>query len=161
MTTSEVPSSTAPGSIDRKLKVLVTGSTGWPRDQISIIAEALEKVRQEAAAAGRRVLLVHGAAIGADKYADTIAQGYGWEIRGYRAPWEMLGAAAGPDRNRTLWNAEHQPPEDPVDLVLAFPTLGSKGTWDMLDLALMAGVVVRYYQPRTPGDAQERKEQGE
>ena len=81
-------------------------------------------------------VVIHGAAKGADMLADDCAKELGLEIEAYPANWKRHGRAAGPIRNKVMLK-KSQP-----DLIIAFPTLGSKGTWDMVRKAQKAGVEV-------------------
>jgi hypothetical protein len=107
------------------VKILVTGSRDWT-DRV-LLAEAL----WQAALKQSEVVVVHGAARGADTLAGDIAHGRGWTPVPVPADWDQHGKAAGPIRNRQIWK-EH--PD--IDVVLAFVTdwAESKGTKDMLSV---------------------------
>jgi hypothetical protein len=81
-------------------------------------------------------LIVHGGARGADSMAGHYAMARGLEVRVYEADWATHGKAAGPIRNAHMLEDAHP------DEVFAFPTCGSKGTWDMIRRAVDAGVNV-------------------
>lgn len=102
-------------------------------------------------------MIVHGAAPGADSWADTWAKDRGIEVKPEEADWsnishpdaviryhpngEPYDAKAGHRRNRLMLD-KWEP-----DLVVAFP--GGKGTSGMVKLAKDAGVPVEY--PATIG----------
>lgn len=86
----------------------------------------------------------HGAARGADNLGGYVAAGLGFPVTAYAAQWSTYGKAAGPKRNQ--WMLDDFKP----DLVLAFPTPKSIGTWDMVDRARRAGVPVEIHEPRAP-----------
>lgn len=86
------------------------------------------------AAAGRRVVLVHGMAQGADMLADAWARRRGHSILGFRADWDKHGRAAGPIRNQRMID------KGMPELVVAFP--GGRGTADMVRRAREANIEV-------------------
>lgn len=76
---------------------------------------------------------------GRAKGADTIARKWSnifleQDSEGYPADWEGLGKAAGPIRNQQMLD------EGKPDYVLAMP--GGKGTQDMIERAVKAGIKV-------------------
>ena len=120
------------------MRILITGSRDWA--DVRLMREVLEW------AAGRglpdgvgSVTLVHGGARGADGLAGRIASDLGWEVEVHPAEWEKLGKGAGMARNALMVDLG-------ADVVLAFPTKSSRGTWNAVKLARAAGlrtVVVR------------------
>ncbi len=73
------------------------------------------------------VIIIHGGAeTGADKWADRWAVHNGLTIEEYKADWEKYGRRAGPIRNQQMLD------EGKPDLVVAFPTPTSVGTWGMV-----------------------------
>lgn len=74
------------------------------------------------------VVLIHGAAKGADSLAHEVAQELGWSIIEFPADWS-LGAKAGPLRNQAMIDMV-------PDVVIAFPLDNSKGTWDSVNRAI-------------------------
>jgi hypothetical protein len=80
------------------------------------------------------VVVIHGAARGADSLAETIAHAAGVTSVAYPAKWDTYGKAAGSIRNQQM--LDHARP----DVVLAAP--GGRGTADMVRRALAAGVRV-------------------
>ena len=83
------------------------------------------------------VVIIHGKAAGADTLAGDWAIINWTEFEEYPADWQTHGRAAGPIRNQQMLD------EGKPDLVLAFPTERSRGTWDMVRRATKAGVPVR------------------
>jgi hypothetical protein len=80
------------------------------------------------------VVLVHGAATGADRHAAEWAkQKGGIKVIAERADWDKHGRAAGPIRNKRMLS--HFP-----DFVIAFD--GDAGTSNMIEQALRAKVEV-------------------
>lgn len=112
--------------------VLVTGSRGWTN------AEAIERALIDATKGHSHVRLVHGGAKGADQLAHKVAVKRGWQYKVYTPDWHKLGRSAGLTRNSDMITQEKR-----VDLVLAFPTNDSRGTWDMVAKAKRAGLCVQ------------------
>jgi len=86
-----------------------------------------------------RIILVHGAAKGADFLAGSWARlarirAEGVEEEPHPADWNKHGKAAGMIRNREMLEAG-------AELVIAFP--GGRGTANMVSIAEKAGVPVR------------------
>lgn len=72
------------------------------------------------------VVIIAGGAKGADDLADqwAVVNWTGLEV--YKADWKKYGRRAGPIRNQQMLD------EGKPDLVVAFPTPTSTGTWDMV-----------------------------
>lgn len=91
-------------------------------------------------------LVIHGAALGADKLAQSWAESRGVSFARFPANWKRYGIYAGPLRNKKMLE------EGAPDLVIAFP--GGKGTADMMRQARAAGVTVqesgRYFVTAQP-----------
>lgn len=81
------------------------------------------------------LIVIHGAARGADRMTDRWARLRGVPRRPYPADWTRYGNAAGPLRNQQMLDEGH-----PTG-VLAFP--GGPGTADMVRRARAAGLPVR------------------
>lgn len=82
-------------------------------------------------------VIIHGAAPGADRYADKWAKAKGKEPLAFPADWELLGKSAGYFRNKKMLD-DGQP-----DVIWAFvdkPLSKSIGTKMMVDLAKISGV---------------------
>lgn len=82
------------------------------------------------------VVLIHGGAKGADLLADQWGVTNWLKIEEYKADWNTYGKSAGMIRNRQMLE------EGKPDLVVAFPTKKSVGTWGMVKIAREAGVEV-------------------
>lgn len=72
------------------------------------------------------VVIIHGGAKGADELADQWAVINWTGLEEYKADWKTHGKRAGPIRNQRMLD------EGKPDLVVAFPTPTSVGTWDMV-----------------------------
>ena len=83
----------------------------------------------------KRLVVITGAARGADTLAGTAARRLGLEVIEYPANWTLHGKAAGPIRNQQML-VEGKP-----HLVVAFDARGS-GTSDMVGRARKSDVVI-------------------
>lgn len=124
-------------------KILVCGSRTW-RD-----ATIIERHMKVAAAHHHLhpIVIIHGAAAGADTIAESVALDHGWEIVSKPAEWEKHGRSAGPIRNREMLDLK-------PDLVLAFatPSLArSTGTRDCVTEARKRGIPVRLIEANAEG----------
>jgi SLOG family YspA-like protein len=116
------------------LTILCCGDREW-RDE-----ERIRHVLRELLPAGSTV--IHGAARGADTIAGSLAKGQGHTVIPCPADWDLYGKTAGPVRNRAMLHAHPD-----VELVLAFHDriFESRGTRDMIDVALSLRIVVYLY----------------
>lgn len=132
-------------------RLLVTGSRRWPANQAEMIGNAIgEEIAWSLRPAGGLVVVDHGDCHlgGADHYAEMYVQAL--RARGQRwissdplpADTKVFGdwPACGPKRNAAL--VARRP-----NRVLAFPTPGSKGTWDCAHRAYSARIPVRVIRP--------------
>lgn len=81
-------------------------------------------------------LLIEGGARGADFMAREFAKWSCIPTKTFEADWDRHGKAAGPIRNQQMLD------EGRPDLVVAFPTKHSVGTYDMIAKAKKAGIEV-------------------
>lgn len=79
--------------------------------------------------------ILQGGAKGADTLAKSWAEDVGIPCFECKANWNFYDKRAGPIRN--AWMLQYMRP----DMVVAFPTINSKGTWDMLKKAEQADVM--------------------
>lgn len=92
------------------------------------------------------VVIIHGGAKGADLLADQWAVVNWAGLEEYKAEWDKYGNRAGPIRNQRMLD------EGKPQLVVAFPTPNSKGTWDMIRRAKRHGIetiIVGDYGPKS------------
>ena len=82
-----------------------------------------------------RIIVVSGAAKGADSLGEQYAREHGYAIEQYLADWGMHGKAAGPIRNAQMANS--------ADALIAFWDGQSKGTKSMINIAKRKGLGVR------------------
>ena len=116
-----------------EIRVLVTGGRDYAdratvRRTLAYLAEAYIH-----GFAPGEIVLVHGAAPGADTLAAEEAAALGWTILPYPADWDQYGDAAGPIRNQEMV-------KDGAHYCLAFP--GGPGTANCRRLALNARIPV-------------------
>ena len=114
------------------MRVLITGGRDWTVSEV--IRRALEELSVG-------TVIVHGAQRG----ADTIADGWAHKIKGliserHPAEWRKYGKKAGPIRNQKMVDLG-------ADLCLAFPMPASIGTWDCIQRANAALVPVDIWFP--------------
>ncbi len=82
------------------------------------------------------ITIISGHARGADTLGEKYAEECGWELDVYPADWKTYGKRAGPIRNSKMLK------EGKPDLVVAFRGPNSRGTQNMIDQSLKAGVKI-------------------
>ncbi len=120
-------------------RLLITGSRNFG-DQghvdIALMRTALKDARRKLHDAGfDRIVLVHGAARGADQLAAAVGKSMGFILEPHPAQWSVHGKAAGPIRNKEMVDLG-------ADLMLAFPRGASRGTRGCMQLAAEAGIEI-------------------
>jgi YspA, cpYpsA-related SLOG family len=117
------------------LRVLVCGDRNW--DNEDRIREVLEAYKE---AYPGKMLIVDGAAKGADSLGHKVAKELGLETERFPAAWSQLGRRAGPIRNQEMLDSG-------LNFVLAFheDLESSKGTKDMVTRARKRGVPVYHF----------------
>lgn len=110
------------------MKLLVTGGRDF--DDYWKMCEALTPIED-----GVEVV-IHGAAPGADSLASRWAYENKIDVLAYGAKWGRYGSAAGAKRNARMIRLH------PDARVFAFPTEKSRGTWDCVNRAKAAGMIV-------------------
>lgn len=116
-------------------RVIVTGSRNWA-DWEKLYAALMDEYRGWSY---DTMTVVHGGCpTGADAMAEQWVKHHNLFAKSdiYEADWEQYGRAAGPIRNQRMV-------DDGADIVLAFPLGGSRGTWDCVRRAGLAGLEVR------------------
>lgn len=115
-----------------ELRVLITGSREWTDREL--IRKTLENtlnyfLKIAPFSCADDVTLVSGAnPRGADRIGEEEAAKLGMRVEKHPADWETHGRAAGSIRNQKMLDTG-------IDLVIAFPTESSKGTWDCVNRA--------------------------
>jgi hypothetical protein len=118
------------------MKVLCCGDRDWNNKEfirnLFIICENIIK---------KKLIIIHGAARGADTLCGEVAKELGFEVRKYPAKWEELGKKAGPIRNQEMLDKENP------DMVFAFHNdiERSKGTKDMVKRAQKRNIRVHMF----------------
>ena len=85
--------------------------------------------------ATHRIIVVSGAAKGADSLGEQYAREKGYTVERYPADWNTHGRAAGPVRNAQMANS--------ADALIPFWDGQSKGTKSMINIAKTKGLGVR------------------
>ncbi|QYW01585.1 DprA-like DNA processing chain A [Mycobacterium phage Pumbaa] len=116
-------------------RVLVTGSRDW-KDRRTVWNALHDQLNKSPDG----IIVVHGAARGADDIADRWAWGMyqmGYKVlpEDHPADWNQFGASAGHRRNYHMVKLG-------ADVCLAFPLEESKGTFGCMALAEKAGIPV-------------------
>lgn len=132
----------------RSFRILVTGSRDWT-DMVTV-NEGLRwayNYPEGSTAWGSTTygpeyerILVEGCASGADALAEQIGVKFGFKIEHHPAKWDHYGKAAGVIRNAEMLASG-------INQCIAFheDLSRSKGTLNMVELCLRAGVPVRLY----------------
>lgn len=120
------------------VRVLITGSRELPAVQRSVVRLALIEATRAVLATHRRMVLVHGDALGVDRYAAYVAASMGARTEPHPADRQQYGKGAGHLRNLAMVEAG-------ADVCLAFPRSTSRGTWHCIRAAANVGILVRIY----------------
>jgi len=120
-------------------RVLICGDRNWRNYQL--IIDTLSQVQQEKGVE----VVIEGEAQGADVMGRSAAERLGIPVQPYIADWRKYGLRAGPVRNLNMLH------EGKPTLILAFHNFleGSKGTKNMVKIAMAAGVPVKVITERT------------
>jgi hypothetical protein len=119
------------------LRLLVCGSRHWT--DRALLVEVIDQVVAEHGRGRPGVVVIEGAARGADRLAGELARTRGWQFEEYPADWQREGRAAGPRRNARMLR------EGRPERVLAFTDNlpASRGTAHMVRRACAAGLPVQ------------------
>lgn len=122
-------------------RILVTGSRKWVDwDAMQDAFDTFDLWLKEHHPKDR-IVLVHGAAAGADKMAATMGPArYGWVPEPHPALWSIYGKKAGSKRNQHMVNLD-------ADICFAFPMPDSIGTKDCMRRATRAQIHVQVVEP--------------
>ena len=124
------------------MRILITGSRCRPAIDVYKVLDRYKGSVSE---------IIVGDATGADEAARTWAASNGVGLTVHKADWNAYGRAAGPIRNQEMVDSG-------ADLCLAFPMPGSAGTWDCVNRAKKAGIVVTVIN-KSEGEDQEPEQQ--
>lgn len=134
------------------MRILITGSRNW--NDVDVIVRALRDATSDVEHMSD-VMVVHGAARGADQLAGRIAEQHGMLVEEHPANWDSCG----PDCNRSHMRYRDGKAYCPrsgyvrnaemvalgADICLAFSRNQSKGTDMCIKLADAAGIPVHRY----------------
>lgn len=118
------------------MRILITGSRYRPAIDVYKVLDRYKGSVDE---------IVVGDATGADEAARTWAASNDVKLSVYKADWNTYGRGAGPRRNQEMVDSG-------ADLCLAFPMSGSRGTWDCVNRAKKAGIVVTVIRQSAEND---------
>lgn len=113
------------------MRVLVCGGRDF--DDFHLLDKTLDQIDFD----NEIELIIQGGAIGADFLSRVWAKSMSIPWIEFSANWNKYGKKAGPIRNQQMLD------EGKPDLVVAFPTEDSVGTWDMVKRATEAGIEVQ------------------
>ena len=122
--------------------VVVTGSRDYT--DYRHVATTLSNIHKRRAITEIR----HGAAPGADALASQWAYEHQVDVNAFGAKWGQFGPSAGPFRNVSMLDTQ-----PPPDLVVGFPTVRSRGTWQCLNAARERGIETYVPEKRISRDA--------
>lgn len=110
------------------MRILICGGRDYD-DREELFYEVTHSVED-----WRNAVIISGMARGADALGVDFAKTYGLELLEFPADWDRYKKAAGPIRNQQMID------EGKPDIVLAFPTKNSRGTYDMIRRAKSHGI---------------------
>lgn len=113
-------------------RVLVTGGRDF--NDVSLMESAFLPIIRACSARHLRLVLIHGAARGADLMAAAYCSAAGAECRAFPAKWDEHGRGAGHIRNQQMLDEGHP------HVCVAFP--GGRGTANMIERCQRVGVLV-------------------
>lgn len=93
------------------------------------------------------ITIISGNAPGADRLGERYARKCGYGLKIFPAQWSAYGKMAGPMRNRQMLSYA----TEGIPVVIAFWDGVSRGTRNMIDIALDANALVYLYQIPTGG----------
>lgn len=117
---------------EKPMRVLVCGGRDF--DDWELLSHSLIVL---SAQFGRKLMIIHGGARGADRLAANWAFNNRMEAEAYPADWNRHGRKAGPLRNQQMLD------DGRPEYVAAFP--GGRGTADMVRRAKSAGIHVFHF----------------
>lgn len=113
-------------------KIIACGGRNWSNR---------DSVRRELSLLPKDVLIIHGAATGADSLVEEVAKELGLKTKPFPAEWAKYSRAAGPIRNQAMLKELN----GATSMLLVFHTdlPNSKGSKDMVARAVDAGWNIR------------------
>ena len=119
------------------MRVLVCGGRDF--DDYNLLADTLLGLLEQYGS--KDVIFISGRARGTDRLGERFAKTNNCKLLVFPADWDKFGKGAGPIRNQQMID------EGKPDLVVAFPTKTSRGTYDMINKAKKAGLPVTVVGP--------------
>ena len=116
------------------MRVLVCGGRDF--NDYNLLSSYLVELFVKSLLVPEDVTIISGHARGADKLGEQFANANECKLSIFPADWEKYGKGAGHIRNQQMID------EGKPDLVVAFPTKTSRGTYDMINKAKKAGLPV-------------------
>ena len=118
-------------------RILVTGSRDWT--DWATIRHAIFNTWEKAGRPKDTILVSGACPTGADAYAETCGDAFGFTVERHEADWAQYHKSAGPLRNQLMVDLG-------ADICLAFPREGSRGTADCMKKAEKAKIPVQVYK---------------
>lgn len=116
------------------MKILICGGRDF--DDWGLFTRTMIDVLNQRTSATNKPIFISGGARGADQFIRDMAKAWGLPCEVYMADWNKHGKKAGSIRNQQMLD------EGKPDLVIAFPTPKSIGTWDMVRRAQKANIEI-------------------
>lgn len=114
------------------IKIIACGDRRWSNK---------DSVERELSLLPKEVLILHGAATGADSLVEEVAKELGLKTKPFPAEWSKYSRAAGPIRNKAMLDFLNG---EPFMLLVFHKDLpNSKGSKDMVARAVDAGMSIR------------------
>lgn len=119
-----------------ELRILICGGRNYDDRTYfyHFMDRVIEKIRGTGESQKRDVVIIHGAARGADSLADDYGRERGLRVIRYPADWETHGRSAGAIRNKLMLT------DGDPHVIVAFK--GGRGTQNMIQQGKKAGVPV-------------------
>lgn len=119
-----------------ELRILICGGRNYDDRTyfFHFMDRVLETIRGTGESQKRDVVIIHGAARGADSLADDYGRERGLRVIRYPADWETHGRSAGAIRNKLMLT------DGDPHVIVAFK--GGRGTQNMIQQGKKAGVPV-------------------
>lgn len=112
------------------MRILICGGRDFNREDV------FDRVLNSIKSVNGDLEIISGMARGADTMAVNFAKTHGYKLYEFPADWSKYNNAAGPIRNQQMID------EGNPDIVIAFPTKNSRGTWDMIRRAEKANIKI-------------------
>lgn len=115
-----------------QFRVIVAGSRHFTN--YSMLTSHLDQILGQKVKT-HKIVIISGCAKGADTMGERYAHDKGFAVEKFPAQWDKFGKSAGQKRNRQM--------ADVADAVVAFWADGSRGTADMIRVAIERRIPLR------------------